>query len=216
MQFSKNAGHLSHFTGRGTSDENAGLSLQMRDGWHLWSSQEFSTSRPSNEGYGRDSDWASVSGFQFGREFYKTELINYKVDCHYLVRAHYFVLISFTNYKWNSVIPRHFTDSVSSRQFREFCDFSTIAENHRPYLWYELDPWPTFACCSCRGSRTSTARSSMSMPSATSSTVRWQSSMNRRSRSQSYRSARGRRRTRRMCSNQCCRARIRFRLQSRK
>ena len=36
MQYSKNAGHLSHFAGRGTSDENAGLSLRMRDGWHLW------------------------------------------------------------------------------------------------------------------------------------------------------------------------------------
>ena len=36
MQFSKNAGHLSHFARRGTSDENAGLSLRMRDGWHLW------------------------------------------------------------------------------------------------------------------------------------------------------------------------------------
>ena len=35
MQFSKNAGHLSHFAGRGTSDENAGLSLRMRDGWHV-------------------------------------------------------------------------------------------------------------------------------------------------------------------------------------
>ena len=34
-KFSKNAGHLSHFAGRGTSDENAGLSLRMRDGWHL-------------------------------------------------------------------------------------------------------------------------------------------------------------------------------------
>ena len=32
MQLSKNAGHLSHFAGRGTSDENAGLSLRMRDG----------------------------------------------------------------------------------------------------------------------------------------------------------------------------------------
>ena len=35
MQFSKNAGHLSHFAGRGTSDENAGLSLRMPDGGHL-------------------------------------------------------------------------------------------------------------------------------------------------------------------------------------
>ena len=29
------------------------------------------------------------------------------------------------------MIPRHFTDSVSSRQFR---DFSAIAETHRPYI----------------------------------------------------------------------------------
>ena len=32
IPFSKNAGHLSHFAGRGTSDENAGLSRRMRDG----------------------------------------------------------------------------------------------------------------------------------------------------------------------------------------
>ena len=32
------------------------------------------------------------------------------------------------------MIPRHFTDSVSSRQFREFREFSAIAENHWPYL----------------------------------------------------------------------------------
>ena len=28
----------------------------------------------------------------------------------------------------------NFTDSVSSRQFREFRDFSAIAENHWPYV----------------------------------------------------------------------------------
>ena len=31
IPFSKNAGHLSHFAGRRTSDENVGLSRRMRD-----------------------------------------------------------------------------------------------------------------------------------------------------------------------------------------
>ena len=33
ITFSKNAGHLLISRDRGTSDENAGLSLRMRDGW---------------------------------------------------------------------------------------------------------------------------------------------------------------------------------------
>ena len=80
---------------------------------------------------GSVSQWQSQwFWFEFGREFYKNELIQFKVDCHYLVRAHYLVLIvfvyfmklqmkfrdsaSFHGFRFKSAIPRVFRDRGKS------------------------------------------------------------------------------------------------------
>ena len=82
---------------------------------------------------------------EFGREFYKK--YNYKVDCHYLIRAHYLVLIvfvyfmklqmkfcdspSFHGFRFKSAIPRSRKITGPSGASRSrACQSNTLTSNH--------------------------------------------------------------------------------------